>query len=188
MKRNHFLTTLGGAMFLPLIGCEQKVLEVSRPGHAFKAGAGEGRVHGHIVLKGVNSNVMDVKISGKDNNGDLAIFEQTSLSPGRGTPLHIHPFQDEVFYVLEGEYYFQVGTNKFRLFKGDSIFLPRTIPHAWSQVAQKGKMLVIFQPAGKLEEFFLTMAGLDHEPDKEEIAHIFAAHDMEVVGPPLSIN
>ncbi len=49
-------------------------------------------------------------------------------------------------------------------------------------------MTVILQPAGKLEEFFVTMAALEKEPTKEEIAKIFADHDMQVVGPPLKVD
>jgi quercetin dioxygenase-like cupin family protein len=70
----------------------------------------------------------------------------------RGTPLHIHNLQDEVYHVIEGSYYFQVGDERFNLAKGDSIFLPRQVPHAWTQVSERGKMMVIFQPAGKMEE------------------------------------
>lgn len=154
----------------------------------FKTNSGEGRIHGHIKLKGVNSNILDVKVSGSDTNGDLAIFEQTSLSQGKGTPLHIHNSQDEVFYVVEGAYYFQVGEEKYNLAVGDSIFLPRKVAHAWTQVSEKGKMTVILQPAGKLENFFITMSQLDHEPSQDEIAKIFSDNDMKVVGPPLKLE
>jgi quercetin dioxygenase-like cupin family protein len=139
-------------------------------------------------LKGVNANILDVKVSGKDTDGDLAVFEQTSLSQGKGTPLHVHHFQDELFYVMEGEYYFQVGDDKHHLVAGDSIFLPRKVPHAWTQASAKGRMTVTLQPAGKLEDFFVTMAALDHEPTSKEIAQIFANNDMQVVGPPLKIE
>ena len=44
---------------------------------------------------------------------DLAVFEQTGLTPNGGPPLHIHPYQDEWFYVIEGEYLFQVGEDKY---------------------------------------------------------------------------
>lgn len=44
------------------------------------------------------------------------------------------------------------------------------------------------QPAGKLENFFVRMAALDHEPSKEEISKIFAENDMQVVGPPLKVD
>jgi len=49
-------------------------------------------------------------------------------------------------------------------------------------------MTVILQPAGKLENFFVTMSQLDHEPTQNEIAKIFADNDMQVVGPPLKIE
>jgi len=126
-----------------------------------------------------------LKISGSDTDGALAIFEQTSLSQGKGTPLHIHHSQDEIFYVIEGSYKFQVGNDKFDLTTGDTVFLPRKVAHAWTQVSEKGKMTVIMQPAGKLENFFVTMAALDHEPSQQEIAKIFSDNEMQVVGPPL---
>ncbi len=173
---------------LPLPALASAVWGHPRNGKGFKVSAGEGRYHGHIKLKGVNANILDVKVSGKDTNGDLAIFEQTSVSPGRGTPLHLHHNQDEIFYVLEGAYYFQVGEDKHHLKAGDSIFLPRQVPHAWVQVSQTGKMTVTVQPAGKLENFFVTMAALTAEPSKEMIAQIFADNDMQVVGPPLQLD
>jgi quercetin dioxygenase-like cupin family protein len=186
MKRSIFLGTLLACV--PLTALPGTRWRVDRGGSGFKVGAGEGRLHGHIKLKGVNSNVLDVKVSGKDTGGDLTIFEQTGLSPMRGTPLHVHHAQDEIFYVLEGEYHFQVGTAKHQLKAGDSIFLPRRVPHAWTQVSERARMTVTVQPAGKLEEFFLTMAAFAGEPSKEQVAKAFSDHEMEVVGPPLKVG
>lgn len=188
MKRNKFITAMTALLSAPFLSLAKGKTQPSRPGKAFKINAGEGRLHGHIQLKGVNTNILDVKISGKDTNGDLAIFEQTSLSQGKGTPLHVHLHQDEVFYVLEGAYYFQVGEEKFNLTVGDSIFLPRQVPHAWAQRSASGKMTVILQPAGKLEDFFVTMSSLDHTPGQAEMAKIFEDNDMKVVGPPLMLD
>ncbi len=188
MKRSKFFAALAVLTTAPALAFSKLNTKITRKDKGFKIAAGEGRIHGHIKLKGVNSNILDVKISGSDTDGDMAIFEQTSISQGRGTPLHIHPLQDEVFYVLEGSYKFQVGDDKFDLSKGESIFMPRNLPHAWTQVSEKGRMTVIFQPAGKMEDFFVTMAALDHEPTKEEISKIFIDNDMRVVGPPLKIN
>lgn len=188
MKRNKFVASLLTLAAAPIFACSQAVRKWTGQKKGFKIPAGEGRIHGHIKLKGVNANVLDVKISGEDTGGDLAIFEQTSLSQGRGTPLHIHTAQDEIFYVIEGAYKFQVGDDQYDLTIGDSIFLPRQVAHAWTQVSEKGKMIVTVQPAGKLEHFFVTMAALDHEPSQQEIAKIFSDSDMQVVGPPLKIN
>jgi quercetin dioxygenase-like cupin family protein len=186
MKRSNFIHGFIAFLLAPLSSLARNIRFDNEKG--FKIGAGEGRIHGHIQLKGVNANILDVKISGSDTHGALAIFEQTSLSPGMGTPLHIHPGQDEVFYVLEGSYKFIVGDKKYDLKAGESIFLPRKVPHAWTQVSETGKMTVTLQPAGKLENFFVTMAALNHQPTQQEIARIFAAHEMQVVGPPLKLD
>lgn len=187
MKRGTFILTAFST--LPLAAfAKLKTTFMSRATRGFKIGSGEGRIHGHIKLRGVNSNILDVKVSGSDTDGELAIFEQTSMSQGKGTPLHIHHSQDEVFHVLEGSYYFQVGDDKFKLTKGESIFLPRNVPHAWTQASASGKMTVILQPAGKLENFFVTVAALDHEPTPAEMEKIFADNDMTVMGPPLKIE
>lgn len=188
MKRNKFITAILTLTSTPFISIAKLPKLFTRKDKGFKIEAGEGRIHGHIKLKGVNSNVLDVKISGSDTDGDLAIFEQTSLSKGKGTPLHIHHFQDEIFYVIEGSYYFQVGDEKFSLTKGESIFLPRKVPHAWTQVSELGKMTVTMQPTGKLENFFITVAALHHEPTPKEMAQIFADNEMQIVGPPLKID
>jgi len=186
MKRRTFIqTTLASA---PLISVAQRKTVADRDPKGFKTNAGEGRYHGHIQLKGVNQNILDVKVSGKDTNGDLAIFEQTSLSPKRGTPLHVHPNQDEVFHVQEGSYLFLVGEDKYSLKAGDSIFLPRAVPHAWTQLSERGRMTVIFQPAGKIEEFFVTIAALANEPTPAEMVRLFADHEMKLVGPPLKVD
>lgn len=139
MKRNKFIASLVALAAAPQLVISQAKNKFLRNDKGFKTNAGEGRMHGPIKLKGVNSNILDVKISGSDTDGELAIFEQTSLSQGRGTPLHVHHFQNKVFYVVEGSYYFQVGEDKFSLTTGDSIFLPRKVPHAWTQVSEKRK-------------------------------------------------
>ena len=74
------------------------------------------------------------------------------------------------------------------MYAGETIFLPKKVPHAWTQVSEKGKMNVTFQPAGKMEEFFVTVSGLNHEPTQKEMAQIFVDNEMEVVGPPLKID
>lgn len=188
MKRNKFITAVLIGAAAPFTTFAQNKTSNNRSVKGFKINAGEGRMHGHIKLKGVNQNVIDIKISGKDTDGDLLLFEQISLSQGKGVPLHVHPLQDEIFYVLQGEYYFQVGEEKHRLTVGDSIFLPRKVPHAWTQISKKGKLTVILQPAGKLENFFLTVAALKYNPTADEMKQIFADNEMEVVGPPLKID
>ena len=154
----------------------------------FTVKAGEARFGEHYTMKGVTLNNLDIKISGLDTENDLAVFEQTGLTPYGGPPMHIHPFQDEWFYIIDKNYLFQVGEERFQMKSGDTIFLPRNVPHAFLQLTERGKMIVSYLPAGKMEAFFKVTDKWTAPPEKEEIAKVFADHDMQVVGPPLKIE
>jgi len=154
----------------------------------FKVNAGEDRYGEYTQMRGVTANVLNLKISSKDTAGGLTVFEQTGFTYKGGPPLHIHPYQDEMFYVLEGEYKFRVGEDKFVLKAGDTIFLPRNVPHAFCQLAEKGKMIVSFQPSGKMEEFFKKTAEWTSPPSPQEIKSVFEEHDMKIAGPPLNAD
>lgn len=152
----------------------------------FKVNAGEARFSTHYKMKGVTLNNLDIKISASDTNGQLSVFEQIGFTPNGGPPLHVHPHQDEWFYVLEGEYLFQVGDDRFELKAGDTIFLPRQVAHAFIQRSEKARVIVSYLPAGKMEDFFKTTNEWTHPPTQEEVVKVFADHDMNVVGPPLN--
>ena len=185
MKRNTFILT--ALLALPLAACARfKTNLAMRTVKGFRVKPGEARFGQHYKMKGVTLNVLDMKISGKDTGGDLAVFEQTGLTPNGGPPLHIHPHQDEWFYVVEGDYLFQVSEEKMNLQTGDTIFLPRNVPHAFIQLSEKGKMIVSYLPAGHMEDFFKVTDQWTSPPSKEEVAKVFADHDMQVVGPPLT--
>ena len=76
MKRNKFIAAILMLSATPTLAFSKVNKLFMRKDKGFKIPAGEGRLHGHIQLKGVNSNILDVKISGTDTDGDLAIFEQ----------------------------------------------------------------------------------------------------------------
>ena len=144
---------------------------------------GDSRFGEKTILGGKSPN--DIKISSKDTDGLLTVFEYTGNEKG-GPPLHIHLFQDEIFFILEGKYLFHVGDEKHTLSVGDIIFLPRNVPHAFAQLTDSGKMLFFFQPSGKMEDYFKALGSLKGKPSPQEGAKLFETHDMKVVGPPLS--
>ena len=187
MKRNSFILSL--LVLLPLRALANLTPSLfMRTTKGFKVKAGEARFGEHYKMKGVTLNNLDVKISGTDTDNEVAVFEQTGLTPNGGPPLHIHPFQDEWFYVIEGEYLFQVGDEKYQLKPGDTIFLPKNVQHAFLQKTEKGKMIVSYFPAGKMEAFFKFTDKWTSPPSKEAVAQAFADHDMQVVGPPLKVE
>lgn len=187
MKRGKFiLTTLA---IIPLTTFAKVTTKImTRTNKGFKVNSGEARYGEHFKMKGVTLNVLDNKISSKDTDGDLAVFEQNGFTPKGGPPLHIHPYQDEFFYIIEGEYLFQVGDDKYQMKSGDTIFLPRNVQHAFVQLTEKGKVIVSYMPAGKMEDFFKTTDLWTSPPTLKEIQKVFEDHDMKVVGPPLKVD
>lgn len=183
IRRKFMLATLTLYPFTLMANFKSRILPGITEG--FRVKAGESRSGEHYTMRGVTFNTLDIKISGTDTDGNLAVFEQTGHTPEGGPPLHIHKFQDEWFYILEGEYLFQVGTEKYPMKAGDTIFLPRNIQHAFVQLTEKAKVIVSYQPAGKMESFFKITSEWNSPPSKEEIAKVFEEHDMIVVGPPL---
>ena len=187
MNRAKFIGTMLAVYPMSLIA-RMMPLGMLRTDKGFKIKAGDARFGIHYKMKGITLNTLDIKISGRDTDNDLAVFEQTGLTPHGGPPMHIHPGQDEWFYVIEGEYLFQVGKDKYPMKAGDTIFLPRNEPHAFIQLSQKGKMIVSYLPAGKMEAFFAVTDKWAIPPSPEEIIKVFSDHDMTVVGPPLKVE
>jgi quercetin dioxygenase-like cupin family protein len=126
------------------------------------------------------------KVSTEDSHGGLLVVEMTHHAKG-GPGRHLHSEQDEWFYVVEGEYAFEVGQQRIRLKAGDSVFGPRQVPHVWAFVGdQSGRILFVFTPAGRMEAFFREIGKAHAEPPLDP--DLFRAHGMELVGPPLAIE
>jgi quercetin 2,3-dioxygenase len=115
----------------------------------------------------------------------LSVMSWHGHAPG-GPPLHLHPEQDEVFIVEDGEYRFQCGDEQHLLRAGDSVFLPRGVPHTFRQLSPTGRLRFLYTPAGRMEDFFAALSELTGPPSPEAGARLFAAHGMRVVGPPLA--
>ncbi|MBC8085598.1 MAG: cupin domain-containing protein [Hymenobacter sp.] len=149
----------------------------------FVVAAGTGRLGEQIRLGGHSPT--DLKVAAQDTGGAFSLWEYTGHEKG-GPPLHVHPHQDEAFYVLTGTYRFRVGKAEHELMAGDLIFLPRNVPHTFAQLTESGRLLCFFQPAGRMEDFFREAARFRAPPTPKQAARLFADHGMRVVGPPLA--
>ena len=124
------------------------------------------------------------KASPADTEGGLFIMEHSNLTKG-GPYRHVHPAQDEWLYAMEGEFRVEIGDQKLTLKSGDSVLMPRKVPHVWAQVGETpGKLLIAFTPAGRMEEFFRDFGKTGKLPTDAEVVR---AYGLERVGPPLSV-
>jgi quercetin dioxygenase-like cupin family protein len=187
MKRRNFLAATLAAPAAAASGTSLHAESATIDGTitAFVVKAGEARSGIHTPFKGINVN--DVKISGKDTAGQLAVFEYIGKEK-TGPALHVHHHQDEIFSIVEGEYLFQVGEEKFKVKAGDTVFAPRGIPHTWIQLTDFGKQIYSVQPAGKLEEMFLKLNEFKAPPTEAELRDIHQQAGLDVLGPALALK
>jgi len=126
------------------------------------------------------------------NDPDLGLLEVT-VRAGEGSPWHVHPDEDEWFYVLEGEFTVYVGDSRLSLPAGSFAFGPRGVPHTFMAETDEARALIGFQPF--LFEGFLREVGepaaervlpppLQAPPDMARLLPIGARNGMEILGPP----
>lgn len=147
-----------------------------------RVAAGQDRFGEH---HGLGISVIDFKLSAQDR-ADVFILENTFTQKG-GPARHLHYDQDEWFYAVEGEFVIEVGQERTLMKPGDSLLAPRQVPHVWAYVgAARGRMLIVFTPAGKMEAFFREVTRANAMPPQDPA--LWRAHGMELMGPPLSVE
>jgi quercetin dioxygenase-like cupin family protein len=138
--------------------------------------AGKGRV---LPVWGER---VTLKLTGEDSDSTCAIVE-TLTPPQVGPPLHVHQREDEALYVLEGMYEIRVGGRMIPAPPGTFAFLPREIPHTYTNVGYRtGRLLVTIAPAG-FERFFeeLSMLAPDGSVGGDQIGVIGRKYGLEIL-------
>ena len=140
-----------------------------------------------IVLKGEGRklNILGdqqlIKLTGQDTDGKFNVILQYN-PPNTQIPMHVHKNEDELYRVIEGEVEFTVDGKTTLLNGGDSIFLPRNIPHTWKVVGTNNATvdLTIF-PSG-LETMFEELNNLPAgPPDFLKVSEICGRYGIDFV-------
>ena len=184
MRRAKFLKLSLVLPFAPDLLGGRRLLNAERPKKGFNVSSGKDRFDKSISL--LEGDTFYTKISSKDTNGDLYTFESTRVKNG-GPSLHVHPDQDEWWYILEGEFKIKIGDDLFEAKAGDSVFGPRGVPHTFTKVGENvARMIISFQPAGKMEAFFnaISEGALKGKSEKEQ-DDFRELHGFKRVGPPI---
>jgi quercetin dioxygenase-like cupin family protein len=95
-------------------------------------------------------------LTGAESRGHCFIIEQL-IPPGGGPPPHVHEFEDETFFILEGGATFTAGDRTIKAAVGDFIHIPRGVVHSIKNEGKvNGRALVIITPAGPtgMQKFF----------------------------------
>ena len=94
----------------------------------------------------------------EETGGGCGIVEILT-APGAGAPPHKHPGEDENFFVLDGQFEFDLDGKKLDVETGDFVKIPNGRVHAFKCVGNKpGRLLNVTSP-GTMHEVFFTQGG-----------------------------
>lgn len=125
-----------------------------------------------------------LKVGSTDTFGQLSLFTG-EYRKNQSPPLHTHDF-DETFYILEGEFIFQIGDKRSNAIKGDTVFIPRNLSHTYLTISETGKILFMTNPSGTMELFFQKVSKFKGKPTDEELAELQESTGVIFVGPPIT--
>src|SRR5262245_11820580 len=92
-----------------------------------------------------------------DTDGELLQIEMVIAAGGgaKSVPPHIHPKQEERFYIKTGEIKFLLDGKEFVAGPGETVIIPAGAVHTWwNATSQQATYLLEFAPAGQMEILF----------------------------------
>lgn len=128
----------------------------------------------------------------EDTGGAFSLID-VHARQGTEPPPHTHTYEDEAFFVIDGELTVRVSGETMRLSAGDFAFLPRGHQHHFTIGSEQAHWLVLITPAG-LETTFdafsepaedLTLPTPQGPPPAELMAELdekFAAAGVRIAG------
>jgi len=93
------------------------------------------------------------KLTSAQTGGAFYLCEAV-FAPESGSPLHIHHYEDEVIYVLEGAIDIRLDKKKLNTPAGGIIHLPKKIPHALQNPLKIPLRIIVYAIPGGLEDYF----------------------------------
>ena len=122
-----------------------------------------------------------------DSTGGVLTSIETMNAPGFGPPLHRHR-ETEVFYVLEGQYLFEVDGQRFTANEGDVVTAPGGAAHTFVNTTDRpARQFIQILPGLDATAFFFELADVmrDGKLDRGALNAFGARWHVEFLGPPL---
>lgn len=135
--------------------------------------------------------LLTIKAGGPQTGGALTVVEQLA-PPGFGPPRHLHRWEDEAFYILEGQLTVSCGDRTWLADRGAFIWLPRGIAHSFVvSSAAPARLLQITAPA-QFERFAAEVGEPAGQrtlppraaPDLPRLREAMARYGYELAEPP----
>ncbi len=93
------------------------------------------------------------KLTSAQTGGAYYLCEAV-FGPESGSPLHIHHYENEVIYVLEGALDIRLDQEKLHVPTGGTVHLPKKVPHALQNPLKTPLKIMVYAIPGGLEHYF----------------------------------
>ena len=131
-----------------------------------------------------------MKATAEQTGGEFILVEEVAPR-GTATPLHVHPEDDESFYILEGELTFYLEDGQpIPASAGSFVHIPKGyVPHAFQVDSETARFLVLTRPP---HEGFIRAAAEPARartlppagpPDMEKVGAAAQRYGIEILGP-----
>jgi quercetin dioxygenase-like cupin family protein len=103
--------------------------------------------------------------------GDIALVIE-EIAPGDSIPLHIHHDVNECVVVIQGRNEVQLGDDTLILEAGDTVFIPKEMPHAQRNVGDGPLLIHAVFPSTVVDMELLERnpaPGTEKEPPKHTV-------------------
>lgn len=134
-----------------------------------------------------------MKATSAETDGAFWLHEDREVR-GKSTPLHLHPNDDEVLYVLEGEIHVHINGEEHAVGEGGVFVAPRGVPHAFLVTSETARLLCVTVPGTGWAEVFYRELCEPASPgavpgsrpaDFAKLREVAARSDsIEILGPP----
>ena len=136
----------------------------------------------HTSLDGVSWNILGQVYTPKQATGESfawhATFPEESF-----VPPHMHPYQDEYIFVLDGRIDLLLDGKKISAATGDLVRMPKGIPHAFFNNSGKPVTALFWAaPAGKLVDLYRRIHNM---ASPAEVVKVAREYDV-IFFPPVS--
>jgi mannose-6-phosphate isomerase-like protein (cupin superfamily) len=102
-----------------------------------------------IVRPGEGHHVANVEFLARSADTPRFNFSIITKQPGDGPPLHVHPEEDDAFYILEGEIVMIVEEDEIVVGQGTFVLVPPGVGHTFANRTQAVARIVnVHAPAG----------------------------------------
>lgn len=110
------------------------------------------------------------KLISQQTGGSYYLFE-SEFDPESGNRLHVHTYEDEVVYVLQGAIQIRLGDGRLDAGEGGVAHLPKGIPHAlYNPLKMSLRILALAIPGG-MEQFFDELESAMQDGNMDDPKH-----------------